>query len=40
MTTTVFMLDGYQIKSNLSLVRGITVRSRSLFRTIGGACKH
>jgi uncharacterized protein YbjQ (UPF0145 family) len=37
MTTTAFTLDGYQIKTNLGLVRGITVRSRSVFGTIGGA---
>jgi uncharacterized protein YbjQ (UPF0145 family) len=37
MTTTAFTLDGYQIKTNRGLVRGITVRSRSVFGTIGGA---
>ena len=36
MTTTTFELDGYQIKRNLGVVRGIVVRSRSLFGTIGG----
>jgi len=37
MTTTTFTLDGYRIVKNLGVVRGITVRSRSLFGTIGGA---
>lgn len=37
MTTTAFSIDGYKIVKNLGVVRGITVRSRSLFGTIGGA---
>jgi uncharacterized protein YbjQ (UPF0145 family) len=37
MTTTAFTLDGYQIVKNLGVVRGITVRSRSIFGTIGGS---
>ena len=37
MTTTTFGLDGYQVKKQLGVVRGITVRSRSIFGTIGGA---
>lgn len=37
MTTTAFTLDGYQIERNLGVVRGITVRSRSIFGTIGGS---
>ena len=37
MTTTAFTLDGYRIVKNLGLVRGITVRSRSIFGTIGGS---
>ena len=37
MTTTGFILDGYRITKNLGVVRGITVRSRSIFGTIGGA---
>ncbi|MBZ5587231.1 MAG: YbjQ family protein [Acidobacteriia bacterium] len=37
MTTTGFTLDGYRIDRNLGVVRGITVRSRSIFGTIGGA---
>jgi uncharacterized protein YbjQ (UPF0145 family) len=36
MTTTTFELDGYSIKRNLGVVRGIVVRSRSVFGTIGG----
>jgi uncharacterized protein YbjQ (UPF0145 family) len=35
MTTTAFGLDGYQIVQSLGVVRGVTVRSRSLFGTIG-----
>ncbi len=37
MTTTAFTLDGFRITRNLGVVRGITVRSRSIFGTIGGA---
>lgn len=37
MTTTTFTLEGYAIKRNLGVVRGITVRSRSIFGTIGGS---
>jgi len=37
MTTTAFTLDGYRITKNLGIVRGITVRSRSIFGTIGGS---
>jgi uncharacterized protein YbjQ (UPF0145 family) len=37
MTTTVFALDGYSVVENLGVVRGITVRSRSIFGTIGGS---
>jgi len=36
MTTTTFELEGYTIIKNLGIVRGIVVRSRSLFGTIGG----
>ena len=36
MTTTTFELEGYSIMENLGIVRGIVVRSRSLFGTIGG----
>ena len=35
MTTTAFTLDGYRIVHSLGVVRGVTVRSRSLFGTIG-----
>ncbi|OFV80657.1 MAG: hypothetical protein A2Y78_06420 [Acidobacteria bacterium RBG_13_68_16] len=37
MTTTTFDLPGYRVMRNLGVVRGITVRSRSIFGTIGGA---
>ena len=37
MTTTAFTLEGYRIVRNLDIVRGITVRSRSIFGTIGGS---
>jgi uncharacterized protein YbjQ (UPF0145 family) len=37
MVTTTFELDGYQIVTNLGLVRGIVVRSRSVVGTIGAS---
>jgi len=37
MTTTGFELQSYRIKRNLGIVRGITVRSRSVFGTIGAS---
>jgi len=37
MTTTAFTLDGYRIVTTLGIVRGITVRSRSVIGTIGAA---
>lgn len=37
MTSTAFTLDGYRIVKTLGVVRGVTVRSRSVFGTIGGA---
>lgn len=37
MTTTTFELDGYLVTASLGVVRGITVRSRSIFGTLGGA---
>ncbi|MBZ5554890.1 MAG: YbjQ family protein [Acidobacteriia bacterium] len=37
MTTTAFTLDGFRITKTLGVVRGITVRSRSIFGTIGGS---
>jgi uncharacterized protein YbjQ (UPF0145 family) len=33
--TTAFTLDGYRITQNLGVVRGIIVRSRSIFGSIG-----
>jgi len=35
MTTTGFELPGYEIVSNLGVVRGVVVRSRSMFGTFG-----
>jgi uncharacterized protein YbjQ (UPF0145 family) len=37
LVTTAFTLDGYHIVSNLGLVRGIVVRSRSVVGTIGAS---
>lgn len=37
MVTMAMTLDGYQIDSTLGVVRGIVVRSRSLFGTIGAS---
>ena len=37
MTTTAFDLPGCRVTRSLGVVRGITVRSRSIFGTIGGA---
>jgi len=37
MVTTAFVLDGYTIRRNLGLVRGIIVRSRSIVGTIGAS---
>jgi uncharacterized protein YbjQ (UPF0145 family) len=36
-TTTAFTIDGYRIVQNRGVVRGIIVRSRSIFGTIGGS---
>lgn len=36
MVTTAFELPGFRVVRNLGVVRGITVRSRSVFGTIGG----
>jgi uncharacterized protein YbjQ (UPF0145 family) len=36
MVTTAFVLDGFKITKSIGVVRGITVRSRSIFGTIGG----
>jgi uncharacterized protein YbjQ (UPF0145 family) len=35
MTTTTFTLDGYRVVKTFGVVRGIIVRSRSIFGTIG-----
>jgi uncharacterized protein YbjQ (UPF0145 family) len=35
--TTAFSIEGKVIKSNIGLVRGITVRSRSIIGTLGGS---
>jgi uncharacterized protein YbjQ (UPF0145 family) len=35
MTTTAFALDGYRTTKTLGVVRGVTVRSRSILGTIG-----
>ena len=37
MTTTAFSLDGYRTMKTLGVVRGVTVRSRSILGTIGAA---
>jgi uncharacterized protein YbjQ (UPF0145 family) len=36
MVTTSIALEGYRVTKNLGIVRGITVRSRSLFGNIAG----
>ncbi|HEY7292212.1 MAG TPA: YbjQ family protein [Vicinamibacterales bacterium] len=37
MTTTAFELDGYSTSKTLGVVRGVTVRSRSVLGTIGAS---
>jgi uncharacterized protein YbjQ (UPF0145 family) len=37
MVTTAFTIDGFRVVRTLGVVRGITVRSRSIFGTLGGA---
>jgi uncharacterized protein YbjQ (UPF0145 family) len=37
MVTTTFELPGYRVARSLGLVRGVTVRSRSIFGTIGAS---
>jgi uncharacterized protein YbjQ (UPF0145 family) len=37
MVTTAFDLPGYRVVKTLGLVRGVTVRSRSIFGTIGAS---
>lgn len=39
MVTTAFTLDGFKVVRTLGVVRGITVRSRSILGTIGGSLK-
>jgi uncharacterized protein YbjQ (UPF0145 family) len=36
MTTTTFELNGYQVVKHIGVIRGIVVRSRSIFGTLGG----
>ncbi len=35
--TTTFTIDGYKVVKNLGVIRGITVRSRNMFATIGAS---
>ena len=37
MTLTTFTIEGFRIKQHLGVVRGIVVRSRSLFGTFGAS---
>jgi uncharacterized protein YbjQ (UPF0145 family) len=37
MTSTTFDIPGYRVVRNIGVVRGIVVRSRSVFGTIGGS---
>ncbi len=37
MTTTAFTIDGYRVKTTFGVVRGITVRSRSVIGTLGAS---
>ncbi|HYA18672.1 MAG TPA: YbjQ family protein [Bryobacteraceae bacterium] len=37
LTTSAFEIPGYRIRRNLGLVRGIVVRSRSVFGSIGAS---
>lgn len=37
MTTTAFTIDGYRIVKNLGVVRGVTVRSRSVVGTFAAS---
>jgi uncharacterized protein YbjQ (UPF0145 family) len=37
MTTTAFLIDGYAVQRTLGVVRGVTVRSRSVLGTIGAS---
>ena len=37
MTSTTFTIDGFRVVRSLGVIRGITVRSRSIFGTIGAS---
>ena len=37
LTSTAFELEGYRVAKNVGVVRGITVRSRSVFGSIGAS---
>ena len=37
LTTTAFALEGYRVKTTFGVVRGITVRSRSVIGTLGAS---
>jgi uncharacterized protein YbjQ (UPF0145 family) len=37
LTTTAFSIDGYSVVRSLGIVRGIVVRSRSIFGTLGAS---
>ena len=37
MVTTAFTLDGYAVERTIGIVRGIIVRSRSIFGTLGAS---
>ena len=37
MTTTAFSIDGFRVMRNLGVVRGIIVRSRSIFGTVAAS---
>lgn len=37
MTTTALAIEGYRVTQSLGVVRGVTVRSRSVFGTIGAS---
>lgn len=37
LTTTAFTIEGYRIVESLGIVRGISVRSRSVFGTLGAS---
>ncbi len=37
MTSTAFTIDGYKVVKSLGVVRGVLVRSRSIFGTIGAS---